>query len=213
MNCVRVENLSPRTRAPQGATDSPRATRTYKGTDLDLTAFEDAMTSVRDQKWSDAQAKLEKFMDEFPKSTYRFRVRYALALVYMKNGKKDQSNKTFQDIQNDSPLTFYGLASALAEGKDFEENISKEAPMAAVRDIEIAPEDLFRINRAELLLAQGAAELASFELRVFRSPHYSSSFLMYLRFWITVHRTFQARFRFFLNSSSAGIPGSPRNSV
>jgi Transglycosylase SLT domain len=193
---------------PKAPPSTPRATQTYKGTDLDLTAFEDAMTSVHDQKWGDAQTKLEKFLDEFPKSTFRFRVRYSLALVYLRNGKKDESAKTFQNIQTESPLTFYGLVSAIAQGKDFEANISKEAPLASERDADMAPEDLFRLNRAEILLSQGAAELASFELRGITSrPHYSNQFLMYLALLDYRAQNFPSSFQLLSELVQRGYPG------
>ena len=193
---------------PKAPPSTPRATQTYKGSDLDLTAFEDAMTSVHDQKWGDAQTKLEKFLDEFPKSTYRFRVRYSLALVYLKNGKKDESAKTFQNIQTESPLTFYGLVSAITQGKDFEANISKDAPLASERDADMAPEDLFRLNRAEILLSQGAAELASFELRGITSrPHYSNSFLMYLALLDYRAQNFPSSFQLLSELVQRGYPG------
>jgi hypothetical protein len=193
---------------PKAPPSLPRATQTYKGTDLDLTAFEDAMTSFHDQKWGDAQSKLEKFIDEFPKSTYRFRVRYSLALVYLRNGKKDESAKTFQNLQTESPLTFYGLVSAIAQGKDFEANISKDAPLASERDADMAPEDLFRLNRAEILLSQGAAELASFELRGITSrPHYSNQFLMYLALLDYRAQNFPSSFQLLSELVQRGYPG------
>jgi hypothetical protein len=193
---------------PKAPPSLPRATQTYKGADLDVTAFEDATTSVRDQKWSDAQSKLEKFLDEFPKSSYRFRVRYELALAYLKNGKKEQSAKTFQNIETESPLTYYGLVSSIAEGKDFEANVSEDAPLASERDVAMAPEDLFRINRAELLLAQGATELASFELRgISVHPHYSGAFLMYLALLDYRAQNFPNSFQILSELVQRGYPG------
>jgi TolA-binding protein len=206
---ARVLKLYPRALdRPKAPPALPRATQTYKGTDLDVTAFEDANTSFHEQKWSDAQSKLEKFLDEFPKSAYRFRVRYALALAYLKNGKKDESAKTFQNIETESPLTFYGLVSSIAEGKDFEANVSKDPPLASERDVDMAPEDIFRINRAELLLAQGAAELASFELRgITTKPHYSGSFLMYLALLDYRAQNFPNSFQILSELIQRGYPG------
>jgi soluble lytic murein transglycosylase-like protein len=171
-------SLQDRPKAPPAL---PRATQSYKAPDLDTQSFEDAMVALRSQKWSDVQTKLQKFLDEFPKSSYRYRSQFWLAQATLKSGKKDESTKIFDGLEKEAPLTFFGMLSALATAQDIAASIDKTPPQVSERDLMILPADLYRLNRAEILLNEGANELAALELKsITAKSAYSNSFLMYL---------------------------------
>jgi hypothetical protein len=176
-----VQKLSPSDERPKAPVLPPRATQVYKAPDLDTVAFDDLMLSVHDRKWADAITKLKAFIDDYPRSALRYRARFQLALAYIQKGQKDDANKTFDGLAKDSPLTFYGLLSAMADGKPIDGAIDTSVPITVKHDPLLSPEEVFRLNRAEILLSEGANELASLELRgIAIRPAQSSPFLMYL---------------------------------
>jgi hypothetical protein len=176
-----VQKLSPSDERPRAPVLPPRATQVYKAPDLDTAAFDDLMLSVHDGKWADAITKLKAFIDDYPRSALRYRARYQLALAYLQKGQKDDANKTFESLAKDSPLTFYGLLSAMADGKPIDWAIDASVPITVKHDPLLSPEEVFRLNRSEILLSEGANDLASLELRgiTIRAAQ-SSPFLMYL---------------------------------
>ncbi len=158
-----------------------KITQSYKTQDLDVTAFESAFRLYKNEKYGDAVDALRKFLDEFPRSAYRFRARYWLAQALMHDDDAETATRLHLKLQLDSPLTYYGLMSSIAATFDISKNMAAEIPMASMRDPLLNPAELTRIKRAEEFLSVGLKELASIELRdLIQKNGVSSQFLVYL---------------------------------
>ena len=95
--------------------------------------------------------------------------------------KNDDARKILIDLQQAAPLTYYGLLAALAVGTDIESVINSDPPVATDFDNYLHRQEIFRLRRAEKLIAQKAPELAAIELKEFRARDaLSSGFLVYL---------------------------------
>lgn len=165
----------------KGGANASHTTQTYKAPDLDSAAFDDAMASCTAEKWSDAESKLTKFLDEFPRSTYRFRARYWYARTLQERRKKDEAKKDFADLQKDTGLSYYGLLASFAARNPFDQGIASDYPEAAERDPAMSATDTFHLKRAETFLAEKANDLAAMELKeIHPRPQLGSPFVMYL---------------------------------
>ncbi|MCM2278065.1 MAG: transglycosylase SLT domain-containing protein [Oligoflexia bacterium] len=165
-------------RSPPG---HARATRAYKAPDLDYAAFDAAMASYFDQKYGDAAKAFRQFLDDFPRSTYRYRAQYWLAQALSQQQKHDDARKILENLQNSSPLTYYGMLAAISSGRNLGEPIDGAVPAVRPTDPFLSPQEIRRLSRAELLLANQADELAAMELKDFRPRDaHSSPFLLYL---------------------------------
>src|SRR6185437_237879 len=155
--------------------------QTYHAPDMDSAAFDDAMASCFSEHWSDAEDKLEKFIQQFPKSNYRYRARYWLAKVLVQRDKKDDALKEYASLEEESPLSYYGLLSSLDTGKPIDQQISSTFPQAVDRDPLLSASETYHLHRAEILLAAKAYGLAAMDLRDIRPRNaLTSPFLMYL---------------------------------
>lgn len=158
-----------------------KVTQAYRAPDLDLPAFDSALELYMDRKYGDSINALLKFLDEYPRSALRFRARYWLAQALIQQKKQDEGTKLLQDVQDAAPLTFYGLLAAQATGKDLEDSLTDDLPVATDSDPYLLPQEVFRLRRAEKLLAAKAYDLAAIELRDFRARDVlSNEFLTYL---------------------------------
>jgi soluble lytic murein transglycosylase-like protein len=157
------------------------ASQPYHVPDLDYAAFDDAMASYDAEKWDDAASKYQKFLDEFPRSVFRYRVRYWLARALKLRSKDDEATKGFQSLQQDAPLTYYGLLSAFASQTPLDKFITATLPLAAERDPAMSAQDFYHLERAEKLIRAKAYDLASIELKDMKLRNVMSSpFVMYL---------------------------------
>lgn len=155
--------------------------QSYRAPDPDQVAFDLAMTTCLEHKYPDAIQKFRSFLDDFPRSQYRYRASYWLGQALKQEKKDDESKKVLNDLRTSSPLTYYGLLGALATGNDFSAPIQSSIPSAADSDPFLLPHELVRIRRAKLFLSQKASELAGIELKGFRGrDSLSSPFMMYL---------------------------------
>lgn len=158
-----------------------RRTRAYKTADLDFSAFDAAMGAYWEGRYGKAIEAFRRFMDEFPKSSYRFRVRYWLAQAMRQEKDEASSKVVLENLQLDAVLTYYGLLSSFDSGLGLDHGISAILPLAEERDEYLQPHELFRVARAEDFLKAGAGELAALELRDLKArDNLSGPFLMYL---------------------------------
>ncbi|MGK5083976.1 DUF1284 domain-containing protein [Bdellovibrionota bacterium FG-1] len=156
-------------------------TQSYKAPDLDQTAFDAQMVLFLEGKYGAAVKGLRQFVDEFPKSSYRFRARYWLAEALTHEQDAEKVRKSYEDLHHDSPLSYYGLLAGFASKQNMDSPISATEPLAVERDPLLLPQESLRITRAEELLSADAKDLAAMELKDFKARHaLSSPFLMYL---------------------------------
>lgn len=158
-----------------------RQTQTYKAPDPDLDSFDSAFDLYLDGKRDEAVEGLRGLLEEYPKSTYRFRARYWIAKGQFQSGDKEKARKGFEDLRKDTPLTYYGLLAALELGVPWDRDISVEMPEASSLDPFLQPQEWVRLKRAEQFVAEGAGELAAQELRDMRTRDaLSNPYLLYL---------------------------------
>jgi soluble lytic murein transglycosylase-like protein/TolA-binding protein len=160
---------------------TPHVTQSYKAPDLDTTAFDAALALYLGEKYGTAASTFQKFLDDFPKSSYRFRVRFLLASSLMKNGKKSEAVTIFDELGKDTPLSFYGMLSAFNTDKPFEQNISSVLPPVQETDPFLLPAENLHLKRAQFFAAEEAADLAAQDLKEIKPRDgLSSAFLLYL---------------------------------
>lgn len=165
----------------RGIYGQARLTRTYKAPDLDQVAFDNAMALYLDQKFGPAAVGFRQFLDDFPRSSYRFRAEYWLAQALSHEQKHEDAQKLYAQLQQDSPLTYYGLLASLASGRDISAAIEGTVPQASTTDRALSALELYRLRRAEKLIRGGAPKLAAYELKDIRTREaLSSPFLLYL---------------------------------
>ncbi|MGZ3713040.1 MAG: lytic transglycosylase domain-containing protein, partial [Bdellovibrionota bacterium] len=84
--------------------------------DFDL--FDSGMQAVLKEKWSEANGIFKKVVADFPQSERIDSANYWIATTEEKLGNADAAKTRFEQILTDSPLTYYGLQSALHLKKD-----------------------------------------------------------------------------------------------
>lgn len=158
-----------------------KITLTYKAPDLDQVAFDAGMKTYFEGKYKDAIKALRQFLDDFPRSTYRYRARYWLAQSLTHEQEHEKAKKMYEELQQETPLTYYGLLAATAIGKPIDSQIDTSTPVAAENDDGLTPLETFRLKRAKHLLAEKAYGLASYEFKDLKARDgLSSPFLAYL---------------------------------
>lgn len=166
---------------PKGLKGHGRITTTYKSPDQDAVAFDGAMVLYFDKKFPLAAEAFRRFLDDYPRSAFRYRAQYWLGQALTQDQKHSDAQKIYEQLTEDSPLTYYGLLAALALGKDIGAAIDGTVPMAASNESALTALELTRLKRAETLISEGAPALAAFELRDVRARDpMSSPFLVYL---------------------------------
>jgi soluble lytic murein transglycosylase-like protein len=164
-------------RAPSFA----RQSQSYRAPDLDQAAIDQAMQLYLDGKNRDAIDAFRKFTDEYPRSSARFRALYWLAQALKKQGKEDESRRLLGELQKSSPLTYYGLLAAIETGVDPHSTLDPKAPMGTDFDPFLHPLEIYRLRRAQNLIASKAYGLAAIELKDLRARDgLSNGFLVYL---------------------------------
>jgi soluble lytic murein transglycosylase-like protein len=158
-----------------------KLSQSYRAPDMDQTAIDQAMALYLDGKNKDAIDAFRKFTDEFPRSSSRFRALYWLAQALKKQGKDDESRRLLGELQKSSPLTYYGLLAALDTGINPHSTLDAKSPMGTDFDQFLHPHEIFRLRRAQNLIASKAYGLAAIELREFKARDgLSNGFLVYL---------------------------------
>ncbi|MDR3607558.1 MAG: transglycosylase SLT domain-containing protein [Oligoflexia bacterium] len=160
---------------------SGRITTSYHAPDPDSVAFDDAMSRYLDHKEKDSIPLFRKFLDEYPRSASRFRAKYWLSQAMLHEKMRDDAHKLLADLQQSSPLSYYGLLAAIANGADFGSTIDDDSPIAQDFDPLLSPLELLRLRRAQTLISQKIYEPAALELSEIRPrDSLSTRFLIYL---------------------------------
>lgn len=194
-----------RARAPKPLS---KITQTYKTQEMDQIAFDAAMGLYLDGKYGDAIDGLGKFLNDFPKSAYRFRARYWLAQANIQRQDHDKAEKQLEDLEKDSPLTYYGLLASISTAKGIEGNINTAKPIAAETDPFLLPTEVRRLRRAQNFIVEGAYELASIELRdVKPRDALSNHFLMYLAMLCNEAKNYNTSFQILQQLAQRGYDG------
>lgn len=209
------EEMRALTQVIPGAADHPRPAfggklvQSYKAPDLDQTAFEQDMALYLDGKFGEAIKGFQQFIDEYPKSPFRWRGRYWLAQAMTHEQQHDKAQQAYENLQHDSPLTYYGLLAAFAAGHNMDAPIQSQIPLVTERDPLLQASELLRVERAEQLIAEGAFDLAEMELKEFKiRDSLSSPFLMYLAELATQGHSYLTAFNLLGDLVARGYDGA-----
>lgn len=163
-----------------------KITTGYKQKDADEDSFERIFPKVVDEEWNDAVEGLRKFLEDYPRSSHRFRARYWLATVLER--KKSGEGKThYEQLVRETPLTVYGLLSMIALKQEPEGRFKGNAPELEDHDDFQTTTEATRLARAKKLLAAKADRLAAIDLRGIRSrDNASGPYLLWLSSFASV---------------------------
>jgi hypothetical protein len=168
----------------------------YKAPDLDLTAFDSAMRMYFERSYSKAAKSFKQFLDEFPRSIHRLRARFWLAQALKRSGEKEEANKVFLELEQDSAMSFYGLMAANETGQTVESFFPAHLPLAFDDDPALQPIERYHLERAKALIRQKAEPLALFELKEIKPREaFSSYFLVYLTLVNQMARNYPTSFQ------------------
>lgn len=166
---------------PRAVSYGVRSSQGYKAPDLDQAAYESAIREYFDGHYGRAIKQFRQFLDDYPRSAHRFRVRYWLTQALTQENDHEKAQIQYQNLYRDSPLSYYGLLAALATGQQMDVAIGSTLPLASESDPALTPMEQLHLRRAQALLAEKAPALAEIELRELRTRDpLSSPFLMYL---------------------------------
>ncbi|MFZ9596592.1 MAG: transglycosylase SLT domain-containing protein [Bdellovibrionia bacterium] len=158
-----------------------RSTFSYKAPDQDGVAFDAAMKLYGEEQFKSSFQAFEQFLSAYPKSPLRFRAQYWQAQALMKFQGLKQAQPLFRALQQETPLSYYGLLASQQSEKSIFSEISATLPLASDEDSALSAAEFFHLKRAELLLAQEALPLAAMELKEIKVREtLSHSFLVYL---------------------------------
>jgi soluble lytic murein transglycosylase-like protein len=158
-----------------------KVTTGYKQKDADEVAFDQSFPLVVEESWGSAADAFRKFLDEFPRSSHRFRARYWLAYSLEKKKGADEARPHYEQLVRETPLTLYGLLSMLALKQDPAGRFKGNGPEFTERDDNQTPVEAARLARAKKLLAAKADRLAAMDLRSLRARDSASGpYLMWL---------------------------------
>jgi soluble lytic murein transglycosylase-like protein len=157
-----------------------KVTTGYKQKDADEVAFDDLFPMVVEENWSGAVDALKKFLEEYPRSTHRFRARYWLATVLARKSAED-AKLHYEQLVRETPLTVYGLLAMFALKESPEGRFKGNAPELIDHDDLQSTTEATRLGRVKKLIAAKADRLAAIDLRSIRSRDTASGpYLLWL---------------------------------
>ncbi len=149
--------------------------------DPDTLAVTAALKAVFTDDFSRGSELLQQFLKNFPRSLHREKARFWLGRTLLNLGETEQAGKMLSDLQQASPLNYYGVLAASLLGLPVNRTIGVNYPAIVRDDPRLLPGERFHLRRAELLLAANGSELAAFELKGLTArANLSSDFLLYL---------------------------------
>lgn len=83
-----------------------------KSINPDAQAFESAMDLVLQEKWLEARNAFTKILEQFPTTEFLDKLKFWIANCNFELGEKDKAKEKFQELIQESPLSYYAYASA-----------------------------------------------------------------------------------------------------
>lgn len=146
-----------------------KVTTGYKQKDADEEAFDEAFPFVIEEDFGAAVESFKTFLEEYPRSTSRFRARYWLAYSLEKKKGAEGAKPYYEQLVRETPLTIYGLLSMLALKQEPEGRFKGNAPPLVDHDDQQTPIEAARLVRAKKLLAAKADKLAALDIKSIKS--------------------------------------------
>ncbi len=158
-----------------------RATQSYRMPDADQVAFTGALEQMLQGKTREAIVSLQRFLDEFPRSTHRHRARYWLGQALLQRGEKDKAAHALDQVRTDAPLTWYGLLASQSRAQDIRSYLQAGVPEGEVFDAWLNPSERVHLDRAQRLLNVRRPLEAADELKDLKARDaFSNAFVLYL---------------------------------
>lgn len=146
-----------------------KITTGYKQKDADEESFDEIFPLVVEENFGSAADGFKKFLEEYPRSAFRFRARYWLAYSLEKKTGTDDAKLHYEQLIRETPLTIYGLLSMLALKQEPEGRFKGNAPAFLEHDEQQTPIEAARLVRAKKLLAAKADKLAALDIKSIKS--------------------------------------------
>ncbi|MCM0604582.1 MAG: transglycosylase SLT domain-containing protein [Xanthomonadaceae bacterium] len=158
-----------------------RLSKNYKATDPDQVAFEEVLPSILKSDYKDIIEKGQKFLEQYPKTTFRTRILYWIAYAYTARDQKDKAQPIYDQIIKESPISFYAILSSHNIGRDPDEFLKKDPAPASNEDVLLSSDEKRFVQRAKEFSSVGAQELARMELKAIDlKKNFSNPFLVFL---------------------------------
>ena len=144
----------------------------------DAQLFEEAMNLVLQEKWKEAREAFQKILEQFPTTDLLDKTKFWIANCTNELGEKDKAKEKFQEIIQESPLSYYAYASAQKIDFDVKSLLKENAVPSTAVPLEgsLLPRQERSLWRIRALLEAGAFIYASQELEALFNyrPHGTS---------------------------------------
>ena len=158
-----------------------RLSRNYKATDPDQAAFDEILPLILKADYKELIDQGYKFLEKYPKTTFRTRTLYWIAYSYKARDQKEKAVPIFEQIIKESPISYYAILSAHHLGKDADEFLKKDPAPANSDDVLLSADEKKFVKRATEFSNVGAQELARMELKAIDSKkNFSNPFLVFM---------------------------------
>ncbi|MBC7385061.1 MAG: DUF1284 domain-containing protein [Cryobacterium sp.] len=141
----------------------------YKQKDADEVAFDAVFPLIVEENYGKAIDEFQKFLNEFPRSTHRFRARYWLAFSLEKKKSSGDAKPHYEQLVRETPLTLYGLLAMQALQQDPAGRFKGSASLLIEHDSAQTPIEAARLYRVRKLLAANADRFAAMDMRALRA--------------------------------------------
>lgn len=174
-----------------------KLTQTYRAPDLDSSAIEESMRYYWEGKTTQAIEALQKFLENYPRSSHRYRARYWLAQALKMSGETEHAKVILTNLTMDAPLTYFGLFASQETLQKVEFFLDATLPTVSLRDRALLPSEQYHVQRAEYFLGGGLKELAAAELLSIRPREaLSNGFLLYVAVLLNEAESYRHSFVF-----------------
>lgn len=154
--------------------------RDYPKESEDETAWKDLQPSILEKSYKSVRNNTEAFLEKFPGSAHRFRARYWLGRATEETKKIDDSTPFFNQLFEQTPLSWYGLLASWKIGRPLTERLRNSPPVEPdPLSVNLNPNEARLYARGSLLLNEGLTELARADLHEIRMRSTLSSDFLY----------------------------------
>ena len=160
---------------------TPRVSASYKATDLDAVAYQEAIQYYWKGRYSQSTRAFKKFLDDYPKSSLKPRALYWWGRGLERQGDRVEAGKVYESLQQSFGLSFHGLLSSIRIQRGVDEVASALIPLGAENDPALTVLEGVSLKRAVDLIRAHALTLAAQELKELKPrENLSTAFLLYL---------------------------------
>lgn len=131
----------------------------------DQELFDKGMIEVLEGKWSSANELFKQVVSEFPNSQHQDRAHYWIARSEQALGNEEEAKSRYEQIYTDSPLSYYGLQSALRLKRDLSSFIVPAESTPESFKGSLFPRQALAVWRIRAMLESGLVDQARTEAK------------------------------------------------